>query len=128
MRGLSLRPRKVSYGESKLQSSCKAWFDAEYPDLSLLLFAVANGGKRSKSEAVRLKAEGVVPGVADMILFLPRGGHNALCIEFKYGKNTQSERQKAWQAAVESKSKAKYVVVRDKEYFIKIIKQYLECG
>lgn len=123
-----MKPAKMSHGESDLQSACKAWFDSEFPELAPLLFAVPNGGRRSKSEASRLKSEGVVPGVSDMILLLPRGGHNSLCIEFKYGRNTQSARQKEWQAAAESLAGAKYCIVRDKDYFKGMIKNYLKCG
>ena len=129
MKGFSLKPSKHFHsGEHDLQSSCKAWFDSEYPDLAPLLFAVPNGGKRSVSEGQRLKHEGVVPGVSDMILLLPRCGSNALCLEFKYGRNTQSPKQKEWQAAAESLAGAKYVVVRDKDFFIDTIKKYLKCG
>jgi hypothetical protein len=52
-----------------------------YPDV--LIFAIPNGGQRSITEAVRLKAEGVLAGVPD--LFLARAGENShgLFIEMK---------------------------------------------
>lgn len=128
MKGFSLKPARHSHsGEHDLQSSCKAWFDGEHPDLAMLLFAVPNGGKRSMSEGQRLKDEGVVAGVSDMILLLPRGVHNALCLEFKYGRNKQSPKQKEWQSAAESAG-ARYCIIRDKETFIATINKYLSCG
>ena len=123
------RTSKVStmlrgHGEHELQSECKAWFDAEYPDLAPLFFAVPNGGSRLTREAVRLKAEGVVAGVADMILMVPNISHNVLCIEFKYGSNKQSAKQKEWEKAAVSHG-AKYAVVYKKEDFITLINEYL---
>ena len=40
------------------------WFRATFP--SILIYAIPNGGKRSITEAKRLKAEGVVPGIPDL--------------------------------------------------------------
>ena len=53
-----------------------------YPELELL-FHIPNGGKRSKSEAARFKAEGVKPGVPDICLPVARGGYHGLYIELK---------------------------------------------
>jgi hypothetical protein len=39
----------------------------------LVIFAVPNGGLRSKSEAARLKWTGVLAGVLDLVLVLPEG-------------------------------------------------------
>ena len=123
------RTSKVStmlrgHGEHELQSECKAWFDAEHPGLAPLFFAVPNGGSRLTREAVRLKAEGVVAGVSDMILMVPNRSHNVLCIEFKYGSNKQSAKQKEWEAAAVSHG-AKYAVIYKKEDFITLINEYL---
>jgi hypothetical protein len=43
------------------------WFRRTYPDT--LIFAIPNGGLRSKTQAMKLKVEGVVPGIPD--LFVP---------------------------------------------------------
>jgi len=44
-----------------------AWFRANYRDE--VIFAIPNGGHRSKSQGLKLKNEGVLPGVPD--LFIP---------------------------------------------------------
>lgn len=60
------------------------------------LFAVPNGGARSKATAGILKAEGVKAGVWDLMMPLPVGGKHGLWIEMKAGKNTLTPEQKAW--------------------------------
>jgi hypothetical protein len=49
------------------QARLVMWFRQTYPDT--LIFAIPNGGLRSKSQAMQLKVEGVVPGIPD--LFIP---------------------------------------------------------
>lgn len=56
---------------------CVSWFRLKYPAIGKLLFAVPNGGARSRTEAAIMKAEGVTAGVADLILLIGRGGFNA---------------------------------------------------
>lgn len=68
---------------------------AAHPELKNL-FAVPNGGLRSKSEAARLKASGVKAGVPDMFLAVPKGGYAGLFIEMKVGKNKTSKDQDEW--------------------------------
>lgn len=66
----------------------------------VVLFHVPNGGRRGKVEAARFKALGVVPGVADLILF---HRSHAFCMELKRpagGKvkaGVQSEHQLAFE-------------------------------
>lgn len=69
--------------ESHMQRMCVGWFRLQYPAVGKLLFAVPNGGARSRTEAAIMKAEGVTAGVTDLILLVGRGGFNALCIEMK---------------------------------------------
>lgn len=49
----------------------------------LLWFAIPNGGKRTKYEAVRLKKQGVKSGVADIFICESAQGWNGLFIEMK---------------------------------------------
>lgn len=121
------KDRKATrHEESHLQRQCVAWFRLQYPKLARLLFAVPNGGGRSKVEAGIMKAEGVTAGVSDLILLVPRGGHGALCIEMKTDSrgSRQSEAQKEWQKDVESQGYM-YVVVRTLDEFMKVVRDYL---
>ena len=76
--------------EHRLQCACVRWFRYQYPHHVSLLFAVPNGGRRDAVTGARLKAEGVVAGVADLLLFVPTKQHHALCIEMKTATGRQS--------------------------------------
>lgn len=72
------------------------------PELALL-FHIPNGQKlagdrmRRARSAMRLKAEGMQPGVPDLCLPCSRGGYNGLFIELKRKDGgTVSPAQKAW--------------------------------
>lgn len=59
----------------------------------LIIFSVPNGGKRTPFEAKRLKDEGLLSGVLDLEVLLPKG--RTLRIEFKKQKGgTISKTQK----------------------------------
>lgn len=117
------RPR---HQESTLQKTCVSWFRAQYPDHALMLFAVPNGGGRSRIEASIMKGEGVTAGVADLILLEARGGYGALCIEMKTRDKASKQRpsQKAWQEATERAGNL-YAVVRDFVGFQAIVRDYM---
>jgi hypothetical protein len=65
------------------------------PELALL-FAIPNGGKRSKAVAGKLKAEGVKAGVPDICLPVPRGSYHGLFIELKAKGGAASDSQRNW--------------------------------
>ena len=110
--------------EHRLQCACVRWFKLAFPKHRHNLFAVPNGGYRTKATASKIKAEGALPGVADLILLLPSDTHHALCIEMKVDKGRQSEAQREWQELIE-RDGYKYVIVRSIEDFIKVINDYL---
>lgn len=69
-----------------------------------LMFAIPNGGERNKAVAANLKAEGVKPGVPDVMLPVPRRQYAGLFIEMKRKKGSTSRvdpNQKEWHAALE---------------------------
>lgn len=73
-----------------------AWASGKYPELDLM-HHIPNGGKRSKSEAARFKAQGVKAGVPDIFLPCARGGYHGLYIELKRTKGGKlSAAQKEW--------------------------------
>ena len=102
-----------------------AWFDYTHRALSPYLHHSPNGGLRNAAEAAKFKAMGVRAGFPDLVLLVPRGKRPFLAIELKYGRNGQSERQKAYQKALEAVG-ARYAVVRTVEEFKRIIGEYLE--
>lgn len=75
------------------------WFNLSYPALKGRLFAVPNGEHRHVAVAARLKREGVVPGVPDLMLPVPSDGYHGLFIELKRAKGGRvSPEQKDWLA------------------------------
>lgn len=65
------------------------------------VFAVPNGGNRNLREAARLKAQGVMAGVSDLVLLLP--DRKVYFIELKNpnGKGRQSPNQRWFEEQVE---------------------------
>lgn len=118
------RRKKPSDEEHKIQCACVSWFRLKYPMLAANLFAVPNGGRRDATTGAKLKAEGVLAGVADLILLYPSNGYHALLIEMKTSKGKQSEAQKAWQKKMEEYG-YKYVVCHSLDEFMKAIDDYL---
>jgi hypothetical protein len=80
-----------------------------YANRGLLAFAhVPNGGRRSKAEAGVLKAMGTTPGVPDLLLWLPGGGH--FQIELKAGSGKLSTHQAAWISRMSDMGVAVHVI------------------
>ena len=108
-----------------MQAECYRWAWNERPETRLVLFHVEN--ERTHSSAIdgaRRKAMGLVPGVADLLMLIPRGKWHGLCIEMKTLIGKQREEQKAWQAAIE-KTGYRYELIRTKEAFQALIDEYL---
>ncbi|WP_195501167.1 VRR-NUC domain-containing protein [Bacteroides clarus] len=111
--------------EHKLQVSMMNWFRLQYPSMHHNLFAIPNGGRRDAITGKRLKEEGVLAGVSDLI-FLKRNRHyGALLIETKTRKGTQRNSQKEWESKI-TEDGYKYVVVRSLDEFIKVVNDYLK--
>lgn len=113
--------------EHKLQVTLVNWFRLQHRKHEGLLFAIPNGGQRNAVVAAKLKAEGVVAGVADLMLCVARKGYHGLFIEVKVKKNysKQSERQRIFQLNVEKEGYL-YVVVRSLDDFRQVIDDYLD--
>jgi hypothetical protein len=72
------------------------------PELELL-YAIPNGAKlpwrkdksghRYSKEAIKLKAEGLKPGIPDLMLPVARGGYHGFYLEMKYGRNSPEAHQ-----------------------------------
>lgn len=130
--------------ESIIQQGAVKWFRLRYPEYAGLLVHIPNEGKRTMkyirgrlvcTGGAKLKAEGMVKGASDLVLFVPNKKYHALCLETKIEQETyrdgkkkitktyQSPEQREWQQSVEMQG-YKYVVYRSVAEFIKIIKEY----
>jgi len=64
--------------------------------LGWYMLAIPNGGRRQPREAARLKAEGVKPGVSDLLLPLRRQGMAGFWLELKAPGKRPTRDQLAW--------------------------------
>ena len=112
---------KVS--EHSLQVACFNYFRYVYPSLKLNFYAVPNGGYRAYKTACFLKAEGVLSGVPDTFLAVPRKGFHGLYIEFKT-KTGLTDNQKEVIKALEAQGYL-VAIIRTVDDFIKTIESYL---
>ena len=129
--------------EHQLQSQCVRWFALQYPNLNQLLFAIPNGGHRSKAAAGKAKAEGAKRGVADLFLSVPKhpfaiqilctekgqhihpcSGAGGLYIEMKTLRGRQSPDQARFQQKVEAFG-YQYTICRSLFDFQQTINTYL---
>lgn len=126
----SEQPKKRGHrsNEGKIQAECFAWFWNEFPQYRKLMFHVPNENDRADSSIIQgaiRKSLGVVAGVSDLILLVPRGTHGALLIEMKDEKGTQKPVQKEWQTLVEAQG-YRYEICRSLHQFKELIYDYLK--
>ena len=129
-----------------MQQGAVKWFNLQYPQYRGLLVHIPNEGRRTIKVingrpvcigGAKLKAEGLVKGAADLVLFIPNKYFHGLCLEtkvelFNYStgkekktKTYQSPEQKEWQALVESQG-YRYEVYRNIDEFRKIVLEYMD--
>lgn len=99
------------------------WQQQKHPELELLHHC-PNGGSRNKAEAVKLKQMGVVAGVPDLNLPVPKGIYNGLYIEMKYDRGTLQESQKSMLKALAAVGHY-CVVCYGADEAIKILEEYV---
>lgn len=130
--------------ESIIQQGAIKWFALQYPEYAGLLVHIPNEGKRTMkyingrlvcTGGAKLKAEGMVKGASDLVLFVPNANYHALCLEtkvedesysagkIKIKRTYQSPEQKEWQHKVEMQG-YKYCVYRSVREFIEIVEKY----
>ena len=87
--------RRNAQPEAIEQAKVIAWARASernYPYLQLLHCSL-NGVKMTKAQAGRAIAQGMLSGVPDLFLPVPKNGYHGLFIEMKYGSNKVTENQ-----------------------------------
>lgn len=122
--GANIR-KKHKDEEHKLQVSMINWFRLQYPSMRHNLFAVPNGSRRDAITGRKLKEEGVLAGVSDLIFLKSNRHYGALLIETKTKKGTQRDSQKEWESKITADG-YKYVIVRSLNEFIEVITDYLK--
>ena len=122
------KARKPKDEEHRIQCACVRWFRLQYPQLNGRLFAVPNGGRRDAITAAKLKAEGVIAGVSDLILLKSNHDYGALLIEMKTLKGRQRDSQKQWQNLVCADREYKYVVCHSFDDFKREVDDYLKTN
>ena len=119
-------PKRYQHKESELQIQCIRWFAYEYPHHRMLLYHPNNEGTANgRVRGAIAKAEGVVAGVADLILQAPStDGFSCLAIEMKTPTGRQSQEQKLFERYITA-ANGKYVIVRSFDDFKSIVMEYV---
>lgn len=112
--------------EHRIQCACVRWFSLRYPQYRGLLFAVPNGSRRDAVTGSKLKAEGVIPGVSDLIFLKKNSHYCGLLIEMKRPKGKQSQSQKDWEQVINSFKEFKYVRCHSFDDFKHEVDDFLE--
>lgn len=116
----------MRHRESELQRACVRWFRYRYPRHAAMLIAVPNGAPTTEQQRAILKAEGMLAGVADLLLLVPAQGYSMLAIEMKTDKGRQSPAQQEWQREAERHG-IRYEVVRSFDDFNYLIEPYIRA-
>jgi len=102
--------------EGRIHQDCYVWFHNSFPQLRGLLCYNLNNS-RDGIDGARNRAKGVQAGRADFVLYYQG---EAVMIEMKDGKGTQSREQRVWQKVVESQG-FKYTLCRTLEEFKEVV-------
>lgn len=113
---------KADISEHNLQMKCVRYFRLKYK--KYLIYAVPNGGYRTRTTAKKLVLEGVVSGVPDLFIAVARHDYHGLYIEMKNGKAGKvSKEQKEIMAYLENEG-YKVALCRDLDEFMKVVDEY----
>lgn len=80
--------------EQILQVNLMAWIEHNHPEERKSILHIANERRTSMQQGKLLKRMGVMAGVADLFIALPRGQWAGLWLELKEGKGKPSQAQK----------------------------------
>jgi VRR-NUC domain len=110
--------------EHEEQKAFITWVRYAYP--KLMLFSIPNGGKRSKAVAGKMKAEGVISGIPDILVAKQSNGYPALFIEMKSAKGRMSDTQKDIKIRLEAEG-YKVEVCYSFDEARQVLNNYLNC-
>lgn len=118
--------KRPKVSESQMQKNCVAWFRMQYKRELLLSFPnggyqLAGDAKARAMQVNRMKAEGMMPGAADLIIIHDNG---VAFLEAKTATGKQSQEQRLFQAMVEAMG-YKYFIFRSFDDFTKIVKELI---
>lgn len=95
-----------------------------HPEI-LLLHAVPNGDFRGWGVGTKLKAEGVIPGVPDLFMPVPKGGFHGLYLELK--RKGGKVRDEQWEFMEAVHEQGYFVrIANHLQTALEIIENYLE--
>lgn len=118
----------MNHQESSEQQALFQWaklMQGQYPELSLL-HAIGNGNARVNAiQGARMKRQGVLAGVSDIMLPVGRCGYHGLYVELKVKGGKLSSSQKWWQCKTTEQGYYSVVCVGWVEAS-ETIKRYLE--
>ncbi len=116
---------KAAASEHDLQVQCLRWLHIAHPEV--LCYAIPNGAYTTKTTARKLVAEGVVHGIPDLHIPIPKGEYASLYIEMKNGTAGRlSEHQKIMIERLQRLGN-KVVVCRTTEEFVHEVEEYLRA-
>lgn len=105
--------------EHNIQVACVRWFRLQFREY--VIYAVPNGGQRNAVVAAKLKEEGAMAGVADLVIVAP---NRHLYIEMKSPKGKQSPKQVEFQSRVQAMGHA-YHVCHSLDEFMEVCRKEL---
>lgn len=109
----------MSEEEHRIQVACVNWFRYQFNEY--LCFSVPNGGMRNALVGAKLKAEGAMAGVADLIVVAHQ---RIFFIEMKTPKGKQSTTQVEFEKRVTALGHT-YYVCHSLDEFMQVCKQEL---
>ena len=101
---------RLTIHEDQLQVQCITWFKLQYPKFEKRIWHPANGGSRNLREATKFKRMGVLPGVCDIIITIPRKGYSGLFCELKVANRKLTKHQE------------EFIELHEKDYNIHVVR------